>query len=321
MDPADISEMKNRRALIVASTGGHLSQSVRWQEKLGLRKDSVFVTFDSPQSRSLLKDRPHVFVPYVAPRDIAGIARMSGSVSRLLRKTDVDLIFSTGAGVALACIAPSSGSGPPLYYYESISRFQGPSLTGRVLRWIPGVHRGTQHRGWASTHWPFIGSLLDEYAHMQSPPNTDQHSDRRIFVTLGTIKPYRFDRLIDQVLMLLQPGDDITWQLGSTDRDDLPGSVSQFVSAVKFQELARHAEVVISQSGVGAILDFLDMGICPIVVPRRKVFGEHVDDHQAQVANALHERDLITAIEVEDLARSDLELPRGITVLNPERKA
>ena len=52
------------------------------------------------------------------------------------------------------------------------------------------------------------------------------------------------------------------------------------------------ADVVISHSGVGSALTALRCGKRPILVPREAAHGEHVDDHQRQVAIELSSRDL-----------------------------
>ena len=252
--------LTGQRALVVASTGGHLTQAVRWHERLGFSDDSTFVTFDSPQSRSLLRARPHRFIPYVRPRDYRGILQASRALSRIARDERVDLIFSTGAGVALACLRPAWALRLPLHYFESVSRFEGPSMTGRLLRLAPSVRRGTEHLHWSSAAWPFVGSLLDDYTYRRPAAAAAAVKNRRIFVSLGTIAPYRFDRLVENVLPLLRPTDEVTWQLGATIRDDLPGSIHRLMSSAMFEDAARKADVVITQSGVGAILDLLGMG-------------------------------------------------------------
>jgi UDP-N-acetylglucosamine transferase subunit ALG13 len=52
------------------------------------------------------------------------------------------------------------------------------------------------------------------------------------------------------------------------------------------------------------------MGISPIVVPRAAKHGEHVDDHQFQVARFLHERGLVTSVAVGELSRALICKPR-----------
>jgi UDP-N-acetylglucosamine transferase subunit ALG13 len=39
-----------------------------------------------------------------------------------------------------------------------------------------------------------------------------------------------------------------------------------------------------------------------VIVPRRAAHGEHIDDHQVQIARELHQRGLAIACAVEDLS-------------------
>ena len=56
-------------ALMVATNGGHLAQLVELGERLdGIEADRLWVTFDSPQSRSLLAGRRHLFIPEIDDR-------------------------------------------------------------------------------------------------------------------------------------------------------------------------------------------------------------------------------------------------------------
>jgi UDP-N-acetylglucosamine--N-acetylmuramyl-(pentapeptide) pyrophosphoryl-undecaprenol N-acetylglucosamine transferase len=315
-NPASL-QVRGLNALVVASTGGHLEQAVRWSRRLGLRSDSVFVTFDGPQSRSLLAGLPHRFVPYVNPRDALGVVRTAQLLMRFPETRRCDVILSTGAGVALSSVAPAALYRKPLIYIESVSRFDGPSTTGRILERVPGVRRGTQHRAWASSRWPYVGSLLDDYQCVSSKPEDGQSLGRNIFVTLGTIRPYRFDRLIDRVLEIRSAQDHIVWQVGATTRDDLPGEVVTVMDASEFSRQCRSADVVVTHAGVGALLELMGMGISPIVVPRAAKHGEHVDDHQFQVARFLHKRGLVTSVAVGELSPALICRPRPQVVNHP----
>ena len=127
-----------------------------------------------------------------------------------------------------------------------------------------------------------------------------------MFVTLGTIEPYRFDALIDNILRVL-PGDaEVTWQLGSTPREDLPGRVAKVVSLEEFDRLAVEADVVVSHAGVGSALRLLNLGVSAIIVPRRQERGEHVDNHQQQAAAQLAQGGLCRVREAGAITPQDL---------------
>ena len=291
------------KQLIVASTGGHLAQAVRWAERLSLSPESLFATFDSQQSQSLLQSRPHIFIPYMAPRQFGTLLPTIRQLRRAAQSEFFDGVFSTGAGVALAACVAAKTTGLSMTFMESVSRFDGPSVTGRVLQHVPGIERLCQHSSWAGGSWRYAGTLLEDFRpcdRLSSP-----ESVQNVFVTLGTIQPYRFDALVDAVESCLTAGQSAIWQTGATDRRDMAGSVA-YMSTSEFERMVLNADVVITHAGVGTLLRMLELGVRPIVVPRRRDRGEHVDDHQQQVARALGERDLIIYREVADLCPDDL---------------
>ncbi|MCZ2858461.1 glycosyltransferase [Blastococcus sp. VKM Ac-2987] len=301
--------LRGKRALLVASTGGHLAQIVRWSERFGLRPDSVFATFDSEQSRSLLRGRDVVTLDYVPPRGLKPAFRAAVRLHRETRRERFDVVLSTGAAVGISAYAIGQLRRLPVVYIESVSRFDGPSATGRILEKLPRIQRYSQHAGWADRPgWRLGPSLLDDYTAVPAPDRAPRGEDgRRVFVSLGTIKPFRFDALVDAVRKQLRPGDTVTWQLGVTTRDDLPGNVNQELRAEEFDRLLTDSDVFVTHSGVGTLLRALELGVRPVVVPRLAARGEHVDDHQLQVARELAGRGLVALRSPDELASEDLD--------------
>lgn len=305
-DGAPFFASARKRLLLVASTGGHLSQLVRLAGREGAADDSMWVTFDSPQSRSMLAGRRTTLVDYVAPRDLRGTVAAHRRLERELDPGEFDGVLSTGAAVGLAGLAWGRRHGLPGVYVESVSRTDGPSLTGRIVRRLRIAETYTQHRTWSSRAWRPTASVLQDFA----PPR--QHFRRSpgqrlsILVTLGTIRPYRFDRLVDRVAEITLPGDEIVWQLGETRREDVRGETHDLMGADELLARASAADIVITHSGVGTILQLLDAGISPVVVPRSRARGEHVDDHQQQIWRLLRDSGIAFPTEVEDLTRGRL---------------
>jgi UDP-N-acetylglucosamine transferase subunit ALG13 len=75
-----------------------------------------------------------------------------------------------------------------------------------------------------------------------------------------------------------------------------------------FSEMLEHfraADAVVTHAGVGSILCARREGHVPVVVPRSRRQGEHVDDHQAQLTRALEERGVVIAAwETDNLAEA-----------------
>jgi UDP-N-acetylglucosamine--N-acetylmuramyl-(pentapeptide) pyrophosphoryl-undecaprenol N-acetylglucosamine transferase len=305
-----LDALPGRRLLLTASTGGHLAQLSRLAELLDPAEDSLWVTFDKPQSRSLLAERRHRFIPYIAPRDIGGVVRGARWFDRLLRDERFDAVVSTGAAIALASHLPAVRRGVPALYIESVSRFDGPSLTGRLLQRLPRVELHAQHPGYGG-RWRHDFSVLDAY----TPALGDPVPPRRLLVTLGTIEPYRFDALVDAVLRAAPDGTEFVWQLGSTTRDDLPGEVHRELSAEDFARAARTADLVVTHAGVGTVMGLLDQRRPVLVVPRRRSRNEHVDDHQLQLTRELTARGIAVTAEVDEIDADVLARATGVGAL------
>jgi UDP-N-acetylglucosamine transferase subunit ALG13 len=290
--------------LLVASTGGHLAQLVKWSRLIGSESDSLWVTFDTPQSQSLLEGRRVLTVPYVAPRDAFGTAR---AFMRLRKEIDwgkesFTAAVTTGAAVGLAGLAAAQFHRIPSFYFESVSRVEGPSLTGKLASLSPMTKTFCQYQAWSNRRWQYRRSLFESYTRIPIP----EHPEPRLFITLGTIYPYRFDALVDAVLATGLANDNTVWQLGATERVGLPGIATAQMPAAEFAKCAHDADVVVTHAGVGTIMNLLDMGIFPVVVPRSASRSEHVDDHQAQIARLLKSRSIALVRTPEELTRESL---------------
>lgn len=294
------SSHEPRKHLFVASTGGHIAQLSRLAPGLDPTDDSLWVTFDSPQTRSLLAGRRRVHVPYVRPRDASGAARAAAIIRRILRHEHFDAAVSTGAAIAVSALPLAAMAGVPSTYIESISRVNGPSLSGRLVAATGLVEMRTQHPTWAGGRWGLHPSVFSTFRSSRREP-VERPS---LFVTLGTIQGYRFDSLIEAVLATGLADERTVWQTGfTTGRTDLPGRVHEQMGAAEFESAARSADVVISHAGVGNLLGFLEMGIRPVLVTRRKHRGEHVDDHQTQVAGLVGDLDIASVVDAPLLGR------------------
>jgi UDP-N-acetylglucosamine--N-acetylmuramyl-(pentapeptide) pyrophosphoryl-undecaprenol N-acetylglucosamine transferase len=297
---------RNRKLLLVASTGGHLTELFLISDLIEATHGSHWVTFEHDQSSTLLSGRAVTYVPYIAPRDIRGVLRSLPAFVRLLRRERFDAAVSTGAAIAVPALLVAGAFGVRAHYVESVSRFDGPSLAGRILSVVPSVRVYTQHRRWANRRWRYDVSIAESLATNKAPsPAT---GGTRLFVTLGTIKPYRFDSLVDRVKALLPADADVTWQVGATTRADLPGTVHEYLTSTQFDQLAREATTVVTHAGVGSVIHLLRLGARTLVVPRRASRGEHVDDHQLQTINALASIDGIVCKEVDEIGPHDLGL-------------
>jgi UDP-N-acetylglucosamine--N-acetylmuramyl-(pentapeptide) pyrophosphoryl-undecaprenol N-acetylglucosamine transferase len=270
-----------QKYLFAASTGGHLAQLARLAPRFNPHPDSLWLTFRTPQSESLLKGKRVQYVPYIAPRDFAGAAKAALTVRRIVHNERFDRAVSTGAAIAVSVLPIAKLAGVRTTYIESVSRVQGPSLSGRMIAALHAAELYTQHESWATGSWQPYDGVLAAFEPVERTPVQKP----RLFVTLGTIEGYRFDSLVDGLLRSGLADERTEWQLGHTTRDDLPGNALHQMSSERFQSNLRNADVVVTHAGVGTILQLLEEGVYPVVVPRDKKRNEHVDNHQYQIAD------------------------------------
>lgn len=272
--------------LFAASTGGHLAELVRLADRFDASDDSVWITFDTDQSRSLLQGKRVVHVPYIRPRDVAGVVAGARVARKIIRDENFDCAVSTGAALALSVLPQARLARVRSLYIESVSRLEGPSLSGRLIALSRSSELYTQHSEWAGKRWSAIPSVLSSYESAEVSKNVPKP---KVFVTLGTIQGYRFDRLVDAVVDSGLADERTTWQLGDTPRTGLPGTACRHMNSLDFEEAIRSADIVITHAGVGTILQSLEMGKYPVIVPRSKSHDEHVDDHQFQIADKVRQ--------------------------------
>ncbi|HLT10208.1 MAG TPA: glycosyltransferase [Micromonosporaceae bacterium] len=286
----------------MASTGGHLAELVELAPRLGVER-RCWATFDTPQSRSLLAGEEVHFVPEATSRDPIGTLRDYVAAKRLLRSRQFERVVSTGASVALAFFLPATAAGIPCTYIESATRTAGPSLTGRLVARIPGVQLFTQYPGWADDDWRYGGSVFDGFV------AEEQGTGRvaRVVVTLGTHPKYQFPRLLRRLVEIMPADAEVLWQIGHTRIDAMPPGARQVVPVAELEAAIRDADVVIAHAGVGSALAALRAGRRAIFVPRRRQHGEHIDDHQVDLARELDQRQLVLAREADEITAEDLK--------------
>ena len=128
-----------------------------------------------------------------------------------------------------------------------------------------------------------------------------------IFVTVGTHQQ-PFHRMLAALEAL--PANELVVQHGY---GAAPGGVSHAAAFMSFGEMLEQfesADIVVTHAGVGSILLALRVGHTPIVVPRYKRNGEHVDDHQVELTRALSGGGrVIAAWDTASLARAVASAP------------
>lgn len=278
---------------------------------LDLPRPLTWVTSRNAHSAGLLAGAEVRWARPVAPRQTGAAARSLPEAHRLIGDVAPALVVSTGAALAVPFLAVARARGIETHYIESATRLDGPSLTGRIVELLPGARRYSQDRTWADRRgWRGIGSVYDAFT--ASPTSTVAMSavsappaPRRIMVTLGGEK-FPFDRAVTAIRDVLDDfptAPAVTWQLGSSTAFDAgpDDEVVDYLDPARLRERIVGADVVIAHAGVGTVLSALESGKVCVVLPRSVRHGEHVDDHQWQLATRLAERELVVAADPAEL--------------------
>lgn len=306
--------MPPSRSLLVASTGGHLEELYRIARRLHPSvSERDWVSFDDPQTDSLLAGERVFHVKYVPPRGIAAALANLSTAALLVRSRRYGRVISTGAGVALPFMLVARLRRIPCHYFESAARTEHPSVTGHIVSRLPGVALYSQYPSWADKRWVYRGSLFDEFEVSPSdagmPPSRDVQA-RSVVVTLGTMRTYGYRRAVERLRVVLPevttPDAKVLWQVGATDTRGLDIQALDRVSAVQLREAMAEADLVVAHAGIGSALNALEHGRCPVLLPRRRRYSEHVDDHQLMIADELASRGLAMAVDASALTADHL---------------
>jgi UDP-N-acetylglucosamine--N-acetylmuramyl-(pentapeptide) pyrophosphoryl-undecaprenol N-acetylglucosamine transferase len=303
--------------LLVASTGGHLKELHYLHRRLsGVEGPFRWVTFDTPQSRSLLEGENVDFVPFVGGRDPVNVARNLGTARRILSDPDLDTAVSTGSSVALPFFGLARARRLRCHYIECSARVDGPSVTGRLISRIPGVSLYAQYPSWSLGKWGYSGSVFDSFER-DDLPGTHLPRLERVVVSIGTYRGYGFQRLIRRLLEILPSETEVLWQTGDTDISGFGITGHDTIPERDLTKAMREADVVVSHAGIGTALAAFEVGKSPLLVPRRLSHGEHIDDHQTQIASELDSRGLAVTVEADELRYEDLLAAVGRRVTTP----
>lgn len=128
-----------------------------------------------------------------------------------------------------------------------------------------------------------------------------------IFVTVGTHEQ-PFDRLVSAIDELKEKKiiqEEVMIQTGYSKVVPKYCRSEAWLTQQQMEEYIKEARIVITHGGPSSFFLPLQMKKIPIVVPRQKKFGEHVNDHQLTFVSELEDakQDLIIVKDTLDLAR------------------
>lgn len=300
------------KTLLVANDGGHIVQLNQLVSRLPITDDHVWVTVPTPQTESLLAGRNVHWVSPAITRDYRAVARNTALIRPVFNKHKFSYAVSTGSSLALSALPQASAVGVECHYIESATRCSRPSVSGRILSYIPTIQVHTQCAHWANWRWTYAGTVFDEF---EPKPRAHSGQIKRAVVSLGTSEKYEFRRMVERLVKILPSDADVLWQTGSTDVSDLPIEGHQRVPQSEMEAAMRAADVVVSHAGTGVTVSALNSGKMPVLLPRRPEFGEHIDDHQLQIAREIDRLGLGLVREVDSLTEKDLTIAAGLQIV------
>lgn len=111
-----------------------------------------------------------------------------------------------------------------------------------------------------------------------------------IFVTVGTHEQ-PFNRLVEYMdKWAAEHDEEVIMQTGFSTYEPKHCEWSKLYPYSQMVELVEKARIVITHGGPSSFIMPLQIGKIPIVVPRKKEFDEHVNDHQVEFSKAVAER-------------------------------
>ena len=129
-----------------------------------------------------------------------------------------------------------------------------------------------------------------------------------IFVTVGTHEQ-PFNRLVEYMDKWAAGHDEeVIMQTGFSTYEPKHCEWSKLYPYSQMVELVEKARIVITHGGPSSFIMPLQIGKIPIVVPRKKEFDEHVNDHQVEFSKAVAERQgNIVVVENVDMLSDTIE--------------
>lgn len=129
-----------------------------------------------------------------------------------------------------------------------------------------------------------------------------------IFVITG-IHEHGFNRLVKAVDDLAKKDSisDVCIQTGFSDYEPKYCKWYQAVDYDEFESQMDNADIIISHGGAGCIAGALERNKTTIVVPRYKIFDEHNNDHQLELASDLEKAGRVLVVRDIKLLKDTIE--------------
>ena len=127
-----------------------------------------------------------------------------------------------------------------------------------------------------------------------------------IFAVAGSQK-FQFSRLFQMLDKMVEAHliqDEIFAQIGCSDYRPQNYKYASFLKKNDFENCIHNCDLLITHGGVATIVSGLKEDKPVIVVPRLAKYGEHVDNHQKQIADIFKEQNFVMVCSERDPLKS-----------------
>ena len=141
-----------------------------------------------------------------------------------------------------------------------------------------------------------------------------------IFVTVGTHEQ-PFDRLLKCIDKMVDDGkikEKVIIQKGYTNYEPTNCESYKLIGYDDMQKYIEEARIVVTHGGPASFIAPLSIGKIPIVVPRKKGYNEHVNNHQLDFCKEVEKRmkNIIVAESDSEIIESIINYDKIISTLN-----
>lgn len=135
-----------------------------------------------------------------------------------------------------------------------------------------------------------------------------------IFVTVGTHNK-GFERLIKKMDEIAgEIDEEVVIQTGFTEFEPVNAKWFKFKDIDDINEYYKNANIIVAHAGAGTLLDSLFFKKSVVAVPRRKKYGEHIDDQQLELTDVLEKSGKVLA--VYDIKTLDSAIKKSLKTKN-----
>ena len=293
---------------LVATPGGHLDLLLSLRDVVA-DHERVWVTCEGSAAQALIaEDEEIVILPRFHGYRVRNLPMAARALARGIRERPGVIVTSGSGNVVPFCLAGRAGGGS-LVFLETMARVSDASSAGKVLsRFADSV----------LVQWPemlavYPGARVARPALLEEivTPERGNVSGEGTFVAVGTHVD-QFDRLLrttdSAVAAGVLPGPAVA-QTGASNYRPEHMDAEQWMRPGEIDAAIARASYVVCHAGSGIIARSLNAGRTPIVMPRLARHGEHVDDHQLQLARKLGDLGLVVPV-TEGLAPAHLDAAR-----------